>query len=121
MILLLKNLVMEKLIADKDIVYGSTVIAAGEPFANTLAIDANAIGSAMSIGEGVYFIRGTFVQVQNETLILDQYSDAPSYRIGFNVQENFISADEDPSLNDNASGFTNFAAPVLTVFKLVLI
>ena len=23
----------------------------------------------------------------------------------------FISADEDPSLNDNASGFTNFAAP----------
>lgn len=91
MILLLKNLVMEKLIADKDIVYGSTVITAGEPFANTLAIDANAIGSAMSIGEGVYFIRGTFVQVQNETLILDQYSDAPSYRIGFNVQENFIS------------------------------
>ncbi len=101
----------ESLIADKDIVYGSTVIAAGEPFANTLAFDANAIGSAMSIGEGVYFIRGNFVQVQNETLILDQYSDAPSFRVGFDVQENFISADEDPSLNDNASGFTNFAAP----------
>ena len=65
----------------------------------------------MSIGEGVYFIRGNFVQVQNETLILDQYSDAPSFRVGFDVQENFISADEDPSLNDNASGFTNFAAP----------
>ena len=101
----------ESLIADKDIVYGSTVIAAGEPFANTLAFDANAIGSAMSIGEGVYFVRGTFVQVQNQTLILDQYDDDPSYRIGFDVQEDFISADEDPSLNDNASGFTNFAAP----------
>ena len=44
-------------------------------------------------------------------LILDQYSEYPSYRIGFDVQEDFISADEDPSLNDNASGFTNFAAP----------
>ena len=65
----------------------------------------------MSIGEGVYFVRGTFVQVQNQTLILDQYDDDPSYRIGFDVQENLISADEDPSLNDNASGFTNFAAP----------
>ena len=65
----------------------------------------------MSIGEGVYFIRGTFAQVQSETLILDQYSNAPNYRIGFNVEESFISADEDPSLNDNASGFTNFAAP----------
>ena len=44
-------------------------------------------------------------------LYLDQYGEFPSYRIGFDVQENFISADEDPSLNDNASGFTNFAAP----------
>ncbi|SVB11361.1 uncharacterized protein METZ01_LOCUS164215, partial [marine metagenome] len=101
----------ESLSANQDIVYGASVIAANEPFANTLAFGANATGSAMSIGEGVYFVRGTFAQVQNETLILDQYSATPSYRIGFNVQEDFISADEDPSLNDNASGFTNFAAP----------
>jgi len=101
----------ESLSANQDIVYGASVIAANEPFANTLSFGANATGSAMSIGEGVYFVRGTFAQVQNETLILDQYSAAPSYRIGFNVQEDFISADEDPSLNDNASGFTNFAAP----------
>jgi len=101
----------ESLSANQDIVYGASVIAANEPFANTLAFGANATGSAMSIGEGVYFIRGTFAQIQSETLVLDQYSNTPSYRIGFNVQENFISADEDPSLNDNASGFTNFAAP----------
>ena len=101
----------ESLSANRDIVYGASVIAANEPFANTLAFGATAIGSAMSIGEGVYFIRGTFAQVQSETLILDQYGEFPSYRIGFDVQENFISADEDPSLNDNASGFTNFAAP----------
>ena len=101
----------ESLFANKDIVYGASVIAAGESFANTLAFGATAVGSAMSIGEGVYFIRGTFAQVQSETLILDQYSEFPSYRIGFDVQEDFISADEDTSLNDNASGFTNFAAP----------
>jgi len=101
----------ESLSANKDIVYGASVIAANEPFANTLAFGATATGSAMSIGEGVYFVRGTFAQVQSETLILDQYGGTPSYRIGFDVQEDFISADEDPSLNDNASGFTNFAAP----------
>jgi len=101
----------ESLSANKDIVYGASVIAANEPFANTLAFGATAIGSAMSIGDGVYFIRGTFAQVQGETLVLDQYSSTPTYRIGFDVQENFISADEDDSLNDNASGFTNFAAP----------
>jgi len=101
----------ESLSANKDIVYGASVIAANEPFANTLAFGATATGSSFSIGEGVYFIRGTFAQVQTETLILDQYSSTPSYRVGFNVLESFISADEDPSLNDNASGFTNFAAP----------
>jgi len=101
----------ESLSANTDIVFGASVIAANEPFANTLAFGATATGSAMSIGEGVYFIRGTFAQVQSETLILDQYGGTPSYRIGFDVQEEFISADEDPSLNDNASGFTNFAAP----------
>ena len=101
----------ESLSASKDIVYGASVIAAGEPFANTLAFGATATGSAMSIGEGVYFVRGTFAQVQSETLVLEQYNQTPSYRIGFDIQEEFISADEDPSLNDNASGFTNFAAP----------
>ena len=101
----------ESLSANTDIVFGASVISANEPFANTLAFGATATGSAMSIGEGVYFIRGTFAQVQSETLILDQYGGTPSYRIGFDVQEEFISADEDPSLNDNASGFTNFAAP----------
>ena len=101
----------ESLSANRDIVYGASVIAANEPFANTLAFGATATGSAMSIGEGVYFVRGTFAQVQSETLVLEQYNQTPSYRIGFDIQEEFISADEDPSLNDNASGFTNFAAP----------
>ena len=101
----------ESLLTGINIVYGASVIAANEPFANTLAADSNAIGSAFSVSEGVYFIRGTFAQVATETLLLDQYGSEPSYRVGFNVEENFVTADEDPSLNDNASGFTNFAAP----------
>ena len=108
----------ESLSADKDIIYGASVIAANEPFANTLAFGANATGTAMSIGEGVYFVRGIFAQVQGETLILNQYSQFPNFRIGLDVQEDFISADEDPSLNDNASGFTNFAAPGADRFKI---
>ena len=108
----------ESLLTGVDIVYGATVIAANEPFANTLIDGATATGSAFSVGEGVYFLRGTFAQVQNETLILDQYSSNPSYRVGFNVEENFITADEDPSLNDNAAGFTNFAAPGADRFQL---
>ena len=108
----------ESLLTSVDIVYGSTVIAAGEPFANTLIDGSAATGSAFSIGEGVYFLRGTFAQVQSETIILDQYGEQPSYRIGFNIDEKFVTADEDPSLNDNASGYTNFAAPGADRFQM---
>jgi len=101
----------ENLLTDRDIAYGLSVIATNEPVASTIAFGAASTGSAMSVGDGVYFLRGCFVQVQSETLILDQYSNTPSYRIGFNVSEDFVTADEDDSLNDNASGFTNFSAP----------
>ena len=47
-------------------------------------------GSAFQIDEGVYFIRGNFVTVSKETLILDQYSNSPSYRIGlFSKRRNY--------------------------------
>ena len=85
----------ESLITGTDLVYGVSVIAANEPFANTLAFGAAATGSAMSVGEGVYFVRGNFVQVAGETLILDQYSNVPTYRVGFDIGETFVTADED--------------------------
>ena len=63
------------------------------------------------MSEGVYFLRGFFVDVEDQILILDQYDNKPSYRIGLNVIESLISSDVDPSLNDNARNFTNFTAP----------
>ena len=90
---------------------GNTTIAAGSPFASTIENNASAIGSAFQIDEGVYFVRGNFVTVNKETLILDQYSNNPSYRIGLFVNEEIINADLDETLNDNSQGFNNYAAP----------
>jgi len=101
----------ENLITDSNIAFGSSFISAGEGFARTIASDATAIGSAFALGEGVYFIRGYLVDVDNETLILDQYTNLPSYRVGLDIIEEIISADVDPNLNDNANGFNNYAAP----------
>ena len=90
---------------------GNTTIAAGSPVASTIESDASAIGSSFQIDNGVYFIRGNFVTVNKETLILDQYSNNPSYRIGLFVNEEIINADLDETLNDNSQGFNNYAAP----------
>ena len=42
---------------------GNTSIAAGQPFAVTVAVDSSAVGSSFNITNGVYFIRGQFVNV----------------------------------------------------------
>ena len=90
---------------------GNSTIAAGSPFAITVANDAAATGCAFQIQEGIYFIHGNFVTVETETLILDQYTNNPSYRVGLNVQEQIITADLDETLSDNSQGYNNYAAP----------
>jgi hypothetical protein len=90
---------------------GNTSIAAEQPFAVTIADDSSAVGSSFNITNGVYFIRGQFVNVGTETLILDQYDNRPNYRIGLFVNESIINSDIDERLSDNSQGFNNYAAP----------
>ena len=90
---------------------GNTSISAGQPFAVTIANDSTAVGSSFNITNGVYFIRGQFINVSTETLILDQYDNRPNYRIGLFVNEQIINSDIDETLTDNSQGFNNYAAP----------
>ena len=110
----------EQLFASENVTYGNTTINAGTVFASLISQDATSIGSAASIDNGVYFIRGTFVEVSKQTLILDYYTNTPSYRVGLKISETIVNAKDDSSLYDNASGFTNFAAPGADRLKIAL-
>ena len=104
----------ELLLADSDIVSGpenNAFIPSGESFASCIANNATSTAASFSISNGVYFIRGNFVQVQDETIILSQYDNTPSARIGLRIEEDIINADEDETLADNSKGFNNYAAP----------
>ena len=90
---------------------GNITITAGTPFASTISNNASSVGASFSITNGVYFIRGQFVNVKSETLILDQYSNKPNCRVGLFINEQIINSDIDESLNDNSQGFNNYAAP----------
>ena len=111
----------ESLISKDNIVYGNTTIDAGTAIATLISSDATSIGSSASVADGVYFIRGTFVNVNKQTIILDYYTNTPSYRVGFQINEEIIGAKEDPSLYDNAKGFTNYAAPGADRLKIGLV
>ena len=86
-------------------------IAVGEGFANTKIINAVSRSSAFTIEEGIYFIRGHFVKVQKDILILNQYDILASNRLGLSIKESLVNYYDDPSLTDNAKGFGNYAAP----------
>ena len=110
----------EDLLIDDALSYGNTFIGAGDGFATTVANNASSTASVFTISSGVYYVRGYFVSVDDEILILDQYSNTPSYRIGFLVHEDIITADIDTNLNDNAQGFNNFAAPGADRLKITV-
>ena len=74
-------------------------------------VTATGKGSLAFIEEGVYFIKGNFVKIQKESIVVDSYSSKASADIGLRITESVISSAEDSTLNDNASGTPNFAAP----------
>ena len=69
------------------------------------------VGSIAYITNGIYYIRGFFVEVADQSIILSQYDNKPTFKIGLTVTEEKVTSDEDSSLFDNANGFSNFAAP----------
>ena len=86
----------------------------------TAVVNSTATGSAASIAAGVYYINGFHVSVSEQTLILDKYTNTPSYRIGLTVVESFVTSNEDGTLVDNAQGSSNVNAPGAHRFKIDL-
>ena len=107
----------ENLIILENITYNVTTnssssLRENSTFATTILSNSVATGSAAKIETGVYFIRGFFVDVPSQSVVLDQYSNLPSYRIGLSIEESIAVASQTNSdLFDNARGFSNFAAP----------
>ncbi len=109
----------ENLITLGEISYGLSNIRSGSTFATAIISNATRTGSAAKVAEGVYFIRGFFVNVASQTVILDQYTNKPSYRVGLLVTEELVTASTtNNDLFDNARGFSNFAAPGADRFKI---
>jgi len=76
-----------------------------------LGADSIGKGSLATVEQGVYYINGHFCLVEKQTIVLDKYSNAPTYRVGLNVAESVVTPEKDESLLDNAQNSYNFAAP----------
>ena len=72
----------------------------------------NSIGLASICGlnEGYYYYDGTFVRCNKQQIVLDKYSNNPTYRVGISITSNIITYADDSSLLDPANESTNYGA-----------
>ena len=102
---------------------GSTIYLEGSISTTATVASTSHTGGAsvVSINRGVYFVNGFFVLCLAQTLVLEKYSNTPTYRIGLTTTESIVDSDTDTTLLDSASGTTNANAPGATRFKIELV
>ena len=99
----------ENITVDKAITH-TTGYATGVASATTFTTDASATGSSATIEDGVIYIRGQFVKVNRQTLLLSSNSVTETARIGLTITETLVTPEADGSLTDNSRGSSNYAA-----------
>jgi len=93
-------------------------ITNGSKSATLASSSATGKGSRVSIEEGVYFISGSMAYVAAQSVLLDKYTNTPSYIIGLSVTESLVESGTDSTLVDNATGTPNYAAPGAHRYKI---
>lgn len=61
--------------------------------------------------KGVYYVRGMFIDVDDQMLVVDKNFNDTSHKVGFNVEEKIITESDDNTLYSNAQGTPNSKAP----------
>ena len=103
---------------DEEFTSSSNTVSGTVRYGELVASGSTGTGSIVNIEQGVYFIAGSFVYVEAGSLVLDKYTNTPSYIIGLSVTESIITSDTDSTLVDNAQGTPNFAAPGANRYKI---
>lgn len=79
-------------------------------------------GALAYINDGIYFINGRFVVVEQQAIVLSKYTDITASEnqisVGFLITDTIITPEEDSSLYDNAIGSSNESAPGATRYVM---
>ena len=87
------------------------VFQPGEPLAQVTPIDSTFVGCGAQLSSGIYFIRGYFVEIEEQIISINPFTTDVNAKIGLKVSETIVSPNMDSSLNDNAAGYSNYTAP----------
>lgn len=84
-------------------------------------VASNSVGPAClaHVNRGVFFVNGSFVGVEPQTIIMSE-SSTPSSHVLLKITESIVTSDEDSTLLDPAQGSYNYAAPGADRLKITL-
>lgn len=99
--------------------FGDTGLV-GTSYTNDPARDVVGYSYVVEVKAGIYYIDGFFVKNDELHLYIGRFSVNPTNRVGFRVNEVIVTPEDDPTLNDNAQGSNNFAAPGAHRYKVQL-
>lgn len=99
---------------------GNTIATSSGSYATLMSTGHTGIGSVASIDSGVFYVDGYFVKVDPQSIVLDAYSNTPTYKIGLEINQEVIDESEDANLLDPAQSSFNYQAPGAHRFKFAL-
>ena len=104
---------MIRYIRGKPFTDGETikVVPGDTPKATLKAVASANVGTVISINQGIFYVDGFFVNVPQQTIVLDPYSNTPTYRVGLEIDESIIDESADSTLLDPAQESFNYQAP----------
>jgi len=105
-------------IVTEDASHSVRLLTSVVPFPGISSITGNS--SICSIQDGVFFIGGYFVQVTQQTVILEAYTTTPTYRVGLQLDDAIITASADASLLDPAQDSSNYQAQGADRYQVTL-
>ena len=87
----------------------------------TTALSGSTGGAGIAhINDGIFFVKGTFVKVNKQSVVISKYSNKPSCHVLLKINESIIDHNEDSTLLDTAQGSYNYAAPGADRLKISL-
>ena len=95
----------ENISADASITHTTTY--ATNVASATTHTTASQTGTSAKVENGIYYVRGQFVRVAEQTHVINATSTTPDARVGFTITETLVTPESDSSLTDNATGSSN--------------
>lgn len=83
--------------------------------------DYNNLAMIAHISEGIYFVNGNFVKVDEQIISISKNNPEPTVNVGLDIVESIVTPEEDTSLLDNSTGSPNFTAPGAHRYKINLV